>query len=79
MLTNSTGFAPAAMHSAAAYGPQACLVVAIGAVGLKTSVRDVASLGWQPDLLLALVAGLLAAIEAKYLHTLHRRDTEGTR
>jgi uncharacterized integral membrane protein (TIGR00698 family) len=71
MLANSTGFVPAFMQSAATYGSQACLVVAIAAVGLKTSLRDVASLGWRPVLLLALVTGVLAVIAATYLHTLH--------
>jgi uncharacterized integral membrane protein (TIGR00698 family) len=71
MLANSTGFVPAFMQSAATYGSQACLVVAIAAVGLKTSLRDVASLGWRPVLLLALVTGFLAVIAATYLHTLH--------
>ena len=71
MLANSTGFVPAAVQSTAIYGSQACLVVAIAAVGLKTSLRDVASLGWRPVLLLALVTGFLAAITAAYLHILH--------
>jgi len=71
MLANSTGFVPAAMQSAATHGSQACLVVAIAAVGLKTSLRDVVSLGWRPVLLLALVTGFLAVIAATYLHTLH--------
>lgn len=71
MLANSTGFVPAVVQSAATYGFQACLVVAIAAVGLKTSLRDVASLGWRPVLLLALVTGFLAVIAASYLHTMH--------
>jgi len=71
MLVNSTGFVPAVVQSAATYGSQACLVVAIAAVGLKTSLRDVASLGWRPVLLLVLVTVTLAAIAATYLHTLH--------
>jgi uncharacterized membrane protein YadS len=45
--------------------------VAIAAVGLKTSLRDVASLGWRPVALLALVTVFLALIAAAYLHTLH--------
>jgi uncharacterized membrane protein YadS len=48
-----------------------CLVVAIAAVGLKTSLRDVASLGWRPVLLLVLLTLLLAVLAAAFLHTWH--------
>ena len=71
MLINSTGFVPTVIQSAATHGSQACLVVAIAAVGLKTSLRDVASLGWRPVLLLVLVTAFLAVIAAVYLHTVH--------
>jgi len=44
--------------------------VVIAAVGRKTSLREVPSLGWRPVLLLALVTGFLAVIAATYLHML---------
>jgi uncharacterized integral membrane protein (TIGR00698 family) len=71
MLVNSSGVVPSLVQSVATQGSQACLVVAIAAVGLKTSLRDVASLGWRPVLLLMLATLFLAALAAVYLHTLH--------
>jgi len=71
MLLNSTGVVPALVRSAATQGSQVCLVVAIAAVGLKTSLREVASLGWRPVLLAVLSTVFLAGIAAVYLHTLH--------
>jgi uncharacterized membrane protein YadS len=43
----------------------------LAAVGLKTSLRDVASLGWRPVLLLVLLTLLLAMLAAAFLHTWH--------
>jgi uncharacterized membrane protein YadS len=40
-------------------------------VGLKTSLRDVASLGWRPVMLLLLVTIFLAAGAATYLRWFH--------
>jgi uncharacterized integral membrane protein (TIGR00698 family) len=72
MLLNSTGWVPAGVQQAAGQASQVCLVVAIAAVGLKTSLRDVASLGWRPVLLLVLVTLSLAAMAAAWLHVVHR-------
>lgn len=69
MLLNSTGVVAAAVQQAASQASQVCLVVAIAAVGLKTSLRDVASLGWRPVLLLVLLTLLLAMLAAAFLHT----------
>jgi uncharacterized membrane protein YadS len=71
MLANSTSFVPTFVQSLATYASQACLVVAIAAVGVKSSLRDVVSMGWRPMLLLVLVTVTLAALAATYLHTLH--------
>ena len=71
MLVNSSGLVPSLVQAVATQGSQVCLVVAIAAVGLKTSLRDVASLGWRPVLLLVLATLFLAALAAVYLHTLH--------
>jgi uncharacterized membrane protein YadS len=59
------------LQQAASQASQVCLVVAIAAVGLKTSLRDVASLGWRPVLLLVLLTLLLAVLAAAFLHTWH--------
>ncbi len=71
MLVNSTGIVPSQVQSAASQGSQLCLVVSIAAVGLKTSLRDVASLGWRPVLLAVSATVFLAAMAAIYLHTVH--------
>ena len=68
MLLNSTGVVPAAVQQGATQGSQVCLVVAIAAVGVKTSLRDVAALGWRPVVMLVGVTLLLAALTAAYLH-----------
>jgi uncharacterized integral membrane protein (TIGR00698 family) len=71
MLLNSTGVVAVAVQEATSQASQVCLVVAIAAVGLKTSLRDVASLGWRPVLLLVLLTLLLAMLAAAFLHTWH--------
>jgi uncharacterized integral membrane protein (TIGR00698 family) len=68
MLVNSTGVVPAVVQQAASQGSQICLVVAIAAVGVKTSLRDVAALGWRPVGMLVGVTLFLAALVAGYLH-----------
>jgi uncharacterized integral membrane protein (TIGR00698 family) len=68
MLVNSTGVVPPAVQQAASQGSQVCLVVAIAAVGVKTSLRDVAALGWRPVGMMVGVTLFLAALAAGYLH-----------
>ncbi len=46
MLTNSLGYVPAQVASVLADASQTCLVIAIAALGMKTSFRSLASLGW---------------------------------
>ena len=67
LLVNSSGVVPPSLQVLATQGSQMCLVVAIAAVGLKTSLREVVSLGWRPVLLLLSVTLWLAAIAAGYL------------
>ena len=67
MVLNSTGWVPLALQQLAGQASQVCLVVAIAAVGLKTSLRDVATLGWRPVWLMVLVTLFLAAIAAAWL------------
>lgn len=52
MLANSLGYVPVAVASALADASQACLVVAIAALGVKTSFKSLASLGWGPVFML---------------------------
>lgn len=67
MLLNSTGFVPGFVQQAASQGSQICLVVAIAAVGVKTSLRDVAALGWRPVGMLVGVTVFLAVLAGSYL------------
>jgi uncharacterized integral membrane protein (TIGR00698 family) len=68
MLINSTGVVPPAVQQLASQGSQVCLVVAIAGVGLKTSLREVAALGWRPVVMMVGVTLLLAGLAAAYLH-----------
>lgn len=67
MLLNSTGWVAPLVQTSASDLSQALLVLAIAAVGLKTSLQDVTQLGWRPVLLLVLVTLGLAMMAAIYL------------
>jgi uncharacterized integral membrane protein (TIGR00698 family) len=67
MLLNSTGWLPASVQTGASDLSQAFLVLAIAAVGLKTSLKDVTQLGWRPVLMIVLVTIGLAGMTAAYL------------
>ena len=67
MLLNSTGWLPALVQTGASDLSQAFLVLAIAAVGLKTSLKDVTQLGWRPVLMIVLVTMGLAGMSAAYL------------
>lgn len=65
MLANSLGYVPPEAGAALASASQACLVVAIAALGIKTSFKSLASLGWTPVFMLVAetvwIAGLVLA------------------
>lgn len=72
VLVNSAGWLPASASSALSTISRTCLVLAIGALGVKTSLQDLASLGWQPIALLVgetlfLAAFVLGGIKASGL------------
>ncbi len=52
MLVNSFGFIPPDAGSWINHVSRACLVVAIAALGIKTSFQSLAELGWRPVLML---------------------------
>jgi uncharacterized integral membrane protein (TIGR00698 family) len=64
---NSSGFLPPSLAGAMSETSRGCLVIAIAALGLKTSLQKLASVGWRPIALLVgetlflamLVIGLL--------------------
>lgn len=51
MLVSSTGYVPAAVVQGATDLSRMCLVLAIAAVGIKTSLEELLQLGWRPLLL----------------------------
>jgi uncharacterized integral membrane protein (TIGR00698 family) len=68
VLLNSAGWLPEGASSALSTTSRVCLVLAIAALGVKTSLQDLASLGWQPIALLVgetlfLAAFVLGGIE----------------
>jgi uncharacterized integral membrane protein (TIGR00698 family) len=48
MLINSTGWVPGVVQHVANDASRACLVTAIAAIGMKTQLKDVATVGWRP-------------------------------
>jgi uncharacterized integral membrane protein (TIGR00698 family) len=48
VVVNSFGLIPAAVSEAMGQISRACLVCAIAALGMKTSLQDLAKLGWKP-------------------------------
>jgi len=51
MLLASSGWVPATVVQGATYASRACLVLAIAAAGIKTSIEELLQLGWKPLLL----------------------------
>jgi uncharacterized integral membrane protein (TIGR00698 family) len=61
VLIASTDMVPAAVVSGANAVARWCLVVAISAAGVKTSVEDLKKLGWQPVVMLVVETVVIAA------------------
>lgn len=62
VVVNSLGWIPAEVREPLDALSRACLVVAIAAIGIKTSFRELTRLGWRPVLLLVLETLFLAAL-----------------
>lgn len=62
VLLASSGSVPAEVSSTAQNLSRWCLVVAIGAAGVKTSLGELAQLGWQPVLMLVFETLVIAAL-----------------
>ena len=58
----SMGFVPAAVASAGNELSRWCLVTAIAAIGMKTSLKSLLTMGWRPVLLVVVETLLLAAM-----------------
>lgn len=61
VIANSFGFIPAPAVDWINHGSRACLVLAIAALGIKTSFQSLASLGWRPVVMLVADTVWLAA------------------
>ncbi|HEX6929188.1 MAG TPA: putative sulfate exporter family transporter, partial [Gammaproteobacteria bacterium] len=62
VIANSLGWIPESLHAPLETLSQACLVAAIAAIGLKTSFRELAKLGWRPVLLITSETLFLAGV-----------------
>lgn len=70
VVVNSIGVIPVAVQSAASELSRWCLVTAIAAIGMKTQLKEVATVGWKPILmmigetlfLMLLVLGMLSFV-----------------
>jgi len=59
---NSLHGVPAALQQAGGEASRACLVVAIAAIGMKTQLKDLLTVGWKPVLLMLGETAFLAAL-----------------
>jgi uncharacterized integral membrane protein (TIGR00698 family) len=64
VAVNSTGIIPAAVDERLNHVSRWCLVVAIAAIGMKSSFQELAALGWKP---IALAVGETLALAALVL------------
>jgi uncharacterized integral membrane protein (TIGR00698 family) len=67
MLLNSTGWVSISVQSGASFLSQSFLVIAIAAVDLKTSLKEITQLGWRPVAMLFLVTLNLVIMAVGYL------------
>ncbi|HSV52192.1 MAG TPA: putative sulfate exporter family transporter [Burkholderiaceae bacterium] len=62
VLINSSGFVTPGVSDALGQVSRACLVIAIAALGIKTSFEELVKLGWRPVALMAIETLWLAAL-----------------
>ena len=65
---NSTGVIPADVDAALNHGSRWCLIVAIAAIGMKSSFEEMAQLGWRP---IALAVGETLFLAVLVLSLVH--------
>lgn len=68
MVLTSAGLVPHVVNEAMNQASRWCLVVAIAALGTKTSIQQLARLGWRPIALLVLDTLFLAALVGAGIH-----------
>jgi uncharacterized membrane protein YadS len=62
VLVNSLGWIPASVVEAGSTVSRLCLVMAIAAIGMKTSLKSLVDMGLKPVMLLVIETALLAGI-----------------
>ena len=67
VFINSAGLLPRAVTAWGNDASRWCLVMAIAAIGMKTQIRDIVSVGWRPVALMVLETVLLAAFVLAWL------------
>jgi len=65
---NSTGWLPAAVAKGGSDFSRWCLVAAIGAIGMKTQLKELATVGLKPVLLMLVETTFLAALVLALMH-----------
>ena len=68
MVLNSLGWIPAAVHGAGDDASRWCLVAAIAGVGMKTQLKDLATVGLKPIALMLGETAFLAVLVLALLH-----------
>ncbi len=59
---NSTGCLPGAVVEAGKSASQACLIASMAAIGMKTHLKQILSVGWKPVALMAMETVFLAGL-----------------
>ncbi|WP_439114917.1 YeiH family protein [Hydrogenophaga sp.] len=62
VVINSTGWLPAAVVSAGKSASQGCLIASMAAIGMKTHLKDILTVGWKPVALMVLETAFLAVL-----------------
>lgn len=70
VVVNSTGWLPAALVGAGKSASQWCLIASMAAIGMKTHLKDILTVGWKPVALMVLETVFLAALFYGLLQTL---------
>ena len=62
VLVNSSGWLPEALVQAGQGGSQFLLVASMAAIGMKTQLREIVTVGWKPVALMVLETAFLAGL-----------------
>jgi len=68
VLVNSTGWVPATVQALGNDASRWCLLAAMSAIGMKTQLRDLATVGIKPVVLMILETVFLALLVLGLMH-----------